>query len=199
MKNLLAGLLLLGFVSNANAALLDHDTFLTDTNSGLDWLDLTETMGRSWEDVYYDIRDNSDWEINNVFNVSDGWRFASRSEFNALAIAWAGDAPYTLLRENTSPREYTYDIVRYAEGTFDGLINLLGGTRGYSNAGGSQCAELGSGYSSAVSGGCIGTSNVGQATIGSFLVRTSSVPEASSLYLLAFGLLCLLGATRRKV
>lgn len=209
MKNLLAGILLLGFFSSANAAFIDSGNFTTDTTTGLDWLDLSETMGRSHQDVYYDIHDDPTYESNNVFSALDGWRYASRLEFNALAINWAGDAPwYSTLTAAPCDRVTCYDRILYPSGTFDGLISLLGGTRGYTENGidqygsNAETAELASDNSIASvensEGGGWSTQDA-QPLIGSFLVRVARVPETSSIYLLAFGLLGLLfGAAKRK-
>ena len=200
MRILLASFLFIGIFSVAHSYqsdFIDNGIFTTDSSTGLDWLDLTETSGRSWEDVHYDVHDYSDREINNVFSVSDGWRLATPTEFNRLAINWAGDAPYYFHPLNGNhPRETRYDRVDYAPGTFDGLTALLNGGLGYTSIG--RCASISSSSSSAVDYGLSCESDNSQ-LLSSFLVRTTAVPEASSMYLLAFGLLGLLGAARRKV
>jgi len=197
MKRMLASFLLIGIFSVAHgdqSDFIDNGIFTTDSSTGLDWLDLTETSGRSWEDVHYDVHDYSDREINNVFSVSDGWRIASTVEVLALTINWAGNAPYTLTQYGL-PRESTYDLVLYPTGTFDGLVDLLGGGTGHTRR--QTCASFGNGY-------VIGNDDYLNCSStdtrhSTFLVRTAAVPEVDSIYLLAFGLLGLFGAARRKV
>ena len=41
--------LLLGLSFSATASLIDNGSFTTDPDSGLDWLDLSETAGLSWQ------------------------------------------------------------------------------------------------------------------------------------------------------
>jgi len=40
----------------ANAAIIDLGNVTRDTGTGLDWLDLTETRGMRWEEVYVELR-----------------------------------------------------------------------------------------------------------------------------------------------
>ncbi|MDP2810801.1 MAG: hypothetical protein Q8O34_11700 [Rhodocyclaceae bacterium] len=69
-------MLLLG---SAQAAIIDHGTFLTDTGSGLDWLDVTLTANMARFLVERDMWAGGDLE---------GWRFATGNEFNALVSNW---------------------------------------------------------------------------------------------------------------
>jgi len=76
--NLLLLALTLILSTTASAGLIiDNDSYTTDTNSGLDWLDLSFTTNQSYNDVFSDI--NNDL---GQFKVSDGWRFASGNELN---------------------------------------------------------------------------------------------------------------------
>ena len=63
------------FSSTSNAAIIDNNTFTTDTESGLDWLDVTFTVDRSYNDVSSQVGGSGDFE---------GWRYASRQEFDTL-------------------------------------------------------------------------------------------------------------------
>ena len=58
----------LAFSANANAAIIDNDTYTTDTQSGFDWLDLTTTTGLSFNDVFAEL---------GVGGQFEGWNFAS--------------------------------------------------------------------------------------------------------------------------
>ena len=71
---------------NANAIpvdFIDNDTTTIDLSSGLEWLDLTETLGRSYNDVYSDITTDG-----GQFDVADGWRHATKEEFISLVNRW---------------------------------------------------------------------------------------------------------------
>lgn len=109
LKKLLAIAVILCGIQNANAAFLDHDTYLTDTQSGLDWLDVTASVNRSFVDV------TSRFGIGGLF---EGWRYASAVEFDALVTNWTGSS--------SSP--YSYRIWPESVGSIDGLVVALGST-----------------------------------------------------------------------
>jgi hypothetical protein len=56
----------------ANSAIVDFGDFTRDTNSRLDWLDVTKTQGLSYAETQLSPY------------VADGWRFASRNELNGF-------------------------------------------------------------------------------------------------------------------
>lgn len=68
-KNLIAVLLILGLISNANAMLIDNGSYSTDESIGLDWLDFTETVGKTY---------------NNSLTIYSGWRMATLYELSRL-------------------------------------------------------------------------------------------------------------------
>ena len=84
MKKSLALVGLLASSVCANAAIIDNGNYTTDTISGLDWLDLTETTGRNYNDVYEDITNSG-----GDFDAGE-WRYASQSEFQSLISNWFG-------------------------------------------------------------------------------------------------------------
>ncbi len=51
MKKLIIGVLLFGFTASANAVFTDNNSYLSDSVSGLDWLDVTATQGLSFNTV----------------------------------------------------------------------------------------------------------------------------------------------------
>ena len=61
----------------ASAALVDHDSFVADTGSGLQWLKLSETYGMAYADVHSELQAGGQWE---------GWRFATGTEFEGLLL-----------------------------------------------------------------------------------------------------------------
>lgn len=47
---------------SAAAVLIDNGNYFTDTNTGLDWLNLTETVSRSYNDVYSNLGSGGDFQ-----------------------------------------------------------------------------------------------------------------------------------------
>ncbi|MDQ8183179.1 VPDSG-CTERM sorting domain-containing protein [Pelagicoccus sp. SDUM812005] len=78
-KTLLA--LALAFSSfQAQAVLIDNGDYTTDTETGLDWLDMSFTIGKTYNDVLSATTGGS----------LSGWRFATTSEFDALISSAVG-------------------------------------------------------------------------------------------------------------
>ena len=87
----------------------DLGTSTIDLQANIEWLDLTETNGRSFIDVNQDIQDDT----TGTFNISDGWRYATQQDFATLITNWfgfsyaggftsaSGDNPLTELFINT--------------------------------------------------------------------------------------------------
>jgi hypothetical protein len=67
--------LALGFISTGQAAIVDLGNITRDTNSGLDWLDVTETAGLSYNEVSSRLTPGGSLA---------GWRYASAAEFETL-------------------------------------------------------------------------------------------------------------------
>lgn len=109
IKKMIAGVSLALSASLTQAMIIDHDTYLTDTDSGMDWLDVTTSLNRSYIDVSAQFGSGGDFE---------GWRYATRAEFHALLDSWTG---------------YTSDINSLTSTTgstpsVDGLVSMLGAT-----------------------------------------------------------------------
>jgi len=101
------------FVYNAAYAspvhFTDNGMFTTDTLSGLDWLDVTESVNRSYNDVSGQFGLNGDYV---------GWRYATGDEFNQMISNYTdvGIAPGN------------YNQTNLSEGVIDNLHFLLGST-----------------------------------------------------------------------
>ena len=78
MKSLLNAILsasLCIFIPTTNATIVDNGIYTTDTNTGLDWLDVTETVNLSYNYVTSQLGTGGAYE---------GWRYATGNEFNQL-------------------------------------------------------------------------------------------------------------------
>ncbi len=104
MPALLAGLLFSGAVQ---ASIVDHGDYLTDTATGLEWLDVTQTVNMSFDQVTAQLGSGGSLE---------GWRYASGSEFLTLTSDYTGTSLTSLTTK--------YDLPTLT----DGLIALLGST-----------------------------------------------------------------------
>ncbi len=67
--HLMFGLILLLLVAPVHAELVDNGAYTTDTVSGLDWLDLSETSGIAWSEALVE---------------KSGWRHATLTEVTGL-------------------------------------------------------------------------------------------------------------------
>lgn len=110
MKKLLVVAVLLCSFQNSYAIFIDKGTYLTDTTSGFDWLDVTASVNRSYNDV------SSQFGIGGLF---EGWRYATGLEFNGLVANWTGASPGTDYSQLTHPE---------GAGSIDGLSSALGST-----------------------------------------------------------------------
>ena len=95
-----------------NATIIDHGSYTTDTSSGLEWLDVTMSINRSYDDVSSHFGLLGDFE---------GWRYASGLEFEQLLVNISGvdlEAPY--VHENYAADETSFSI--------DPFVTMLGDT-----------------------------------------------------------------------
>ncbi|WP_169570276.1 hypothetical protein [Sneathiella limimaris] len=106
----LAGFFLtLSSAAAAPVSFIDNGTYTSDTQSGLEWLDVNLTAGRNYFDVSSELGSGGEFE---------GWRYATAQEFLGLISNWTG---ITVTVQHQ---------VVFAEGLLDGLVSLLGPTSG---------------------------------------------------------------------
>lgn len=110
LKSTLFIIFTLLLLNPAHAVIIDNGHFTTDSQSGLDWLDVTESFQRSYDDVSSQFGAGGDFE---------GWRYATLNELiilinNATGIS-IGESQY-------------YQYLEVPEDTIDTLVAYLGST-----------------------------------------------------------------------
>jgi len=80
------GAALISLCGVSHATIIDRDLFTTDSESGLDWLDLTETRGQSYDAIVSQMGAGQQYE---------GWRHASRDEVMTFWQDAGGIGPFT--------------------------------------------------------------------------------------------------------
>ena len=203
MKSLLASLLLFSFISSTNAAFINNgDNTISDDVSGLDWLSLSVTVNQAYSEAE---------------TLNPGWRYATNDEVvnlfnfffstfvsnNSSGTSFSGTTDYpisTYAAQETDIATFQSYFGATSDGqTFglykdeDNILRVMGaywGTNaqdsGTTNVIGDEATENYDAYIA-----------IPSSVTFTYLVR--SVPESSSIYLLAFGLLGLFGVARRKV
>ncbi|MEQ9407602.1 MAG: PEP-CTERM sorting domain-containing protein [Fuerstiella sp.] len=191
---------------SAHAGFIEVDLFSSgdglvtlDTNTGLEWLDVTATVGLS---------------VNDVLGGTGGW--------TALGFRYAGSDELEQLFLSSAPGS-TVSFYAFTANNFAGaslLVDLLGnsldspvfpGSQGYVDPGTSDLFSEGTAHASFYqvrisdstgrfhpTQGSFSLAD-SSATIGSFLVRdVSAVPEPASMYVFTIGALGLGIAARRR-
>jgi len=185
--------------TSTNAALIDNGDFTTDTESKLDWLDLSFT---------YDIGGN--YRISNF----PGWRNATGSEVENLFTTLFGDA-YTH-SQYQGTLIYNTDV-RYEEVTSSAVLyqSLFGVNNTFTYAPGNSSSDAlysiyEGGYATRMTSVVIADTYTAIYDVeelgfndypygqGHLLVRTSVVPVPSAVWLFGSGLIGLVGLARRK-
>jgi len=108
MKYILTFLLSISVLHAAQVDFIDNDTYTTDTISGLNWLDVTTTVGLSKNHVLGELGTGGDYA---------GYRYATGTEFMTMMDNYHGDRQ----RDDTTQLYYTDDSSQW-------LIDTLGST-----------------------------------------------------------------------
>lgn len=195
MRILLTSIFLFGFVFSSNAALTRTGTIITDDVSGFDWLALTETTGEAYADV---LTTRTDWSYATQADIA--------GMFDSLfpGVTYGADGTF---QESTSTSSL-YDDFAFFFGKTGGTESMPHSLGMFADAS-DTIQYAGVTRNKGVTDTLRGTGALASAFplgMGTFLVKKpagttpppAGVPEAASLYLLAFGLFGLIAA-RRKV
>lgn len=179
----------------------DNGSYLTDTNTNLDWLDVTTTNNMSYNTVSAQLASGGS------FAGITGWRYATAAEFGTLVENSTGLATFGI--SITGPNQFSGYLppITSVQTSLQELINLLGGTTQAQGLLADTTTPngtrhyLGTLYESSNSY-YISTMNSTDASFadpyyGSYLVRdlntstnaTHNVPEPGSLALMSLGLI----------
>ena len=180
----------------ASAALIDNGTYTTDTESGLDWLDLSVTDGQAY---------------NSATTLNPGWRYATNAEVeNIFGLLFEGYYNTDGGFSHSSDGAYADQSI-----DVDNFISLFGLT------GTNSSADLSWGFYEDESmtlrlfgvtdffdGRTIvygpnhtpdfdGSRPTGSGLVGNYLVRETVVPIPAAVWLFGSGLIGLIGVARR--
>ena len=205
------GALSISMITSVDAALLSTDWLnandnlvVTDTDSSLDWLKLTETVGYSYTSVASQLGTGDQF---------DGWRYATNLEVASLFTAFG--LPLDAHLSVTGPVDTS--IVNFAN-TMGNILNDANPIFSYGARGiigesyGGNMYQAGAYYITSsqsniyvgpyLGGGSSTVSTTGASlNLGSYLVREASisaVPVPAAVWLFGSGLLGLIGVARRK-
>ena len=201
IKSISLAISVLVLSANVNAAVISVDWQSTgdnlmtrDTNSGLDWLDLTETNSMSYDTVSAQLGTGGQFE---------GWRYATSAEVVTLWSNfgvhlnqfYSGSGPFDPSIDDAA--RLLGNIWFEARRSGSGLLGLTATTSSSGNR-----AWMGAYNSTSAvyyTDGSHWTSDYGSSVqTGSFLVQTSPVPVPAAVWLFGFGLIGLIGVARRK-
>lgn len=183
--------------SNASATLIDNNYFTTDTTTGLDWLDLTETVNLSYDYVSSQFGSGGEfegWALASRLQVRDlldnaggsgtydGWSTGNNGVVTPLLGLW-GD--FSTDSQNNSVHFIFDEVDTFNRHALAYLFDTTKSTQGLSN----DFIKIDNGY---------WTDTSASSQVGSALVRISSVPIPASIWLFCSGLVGLLHLRRKS-
>jgi len=193
--------LTIGVSATANATFIDSNTYLTDTSTGLDWLDMSYTDGLSYDAVHASTTSGP---------LSD-WTIATGAQVVTLVTNFIGNTPVSDYPGNPTAATDPNGAFHSANNSVKDLVSLIGATY----AGNDHGFTLG--YTSDAAGIDINGTGIDHLTVqfgwwdvfadefygydrwgydntvandflGTFLVRNSTVPEPTIIVLMGLGL-----------
>lgn len=177
------------FSGNGNAILIDNGSSMIDTGTGLEWLDLTETQGLSWN-----VAEAS------TYVTVDGYVHATIVQVETLFLNAGFLSTNNVNNPLNDPAANTLlDFLGCTQ--FCGTVNATG--RGFADYNGTftvrpnyHTSGLGAGAATV----SLFSNNLDliDSTAGHFLVRAATVPEPSLLALLSLGLIGMGVANRSR-
>lgn len=185
---------------SANAAIVNNDSYTTDTASGLDWLDLTATLGKT----YFQVD-----ALLGVGKTYEGWSFATQGQLDTLAFNYTSLGSESAINNSTNPNLFDGLIAMLGQ-TFTGNTSTIYGSMGLlSDIAFTSTRVVGSFErynANPVYGAYTQASSTGKSTVGSFLVRAttysptvvSSVPEPQTYGMFLIGIALLGFAAKRR-
>lgn len=203
VKNILT-LMALTLSMTANAAIVDLGNITRDTSTGLDWLDLTETNGRSYTDISSKLgagQEFDGWHYATIDEVETLWENMGISHHNLYSeilktyyIQYPAFIQATTLLGNTY-KEYRpiYDY---------GVAGITGESSisrypDYHNITGMN-SEPGWNYVRGYRRDTVVSSSYQSVSAGSYLIKSSEVPVPPAGWLFLSGLIGFVVAGRRK-
>jgi len=195
----------------------DHNTYLTDGLSGLDWMDVTPTINQSYDFI------SSQFGNGGLYN---DWRYASSNELYALVTNFA---PNDITNDNAIRTDFTFGSIRpliqmlgtTLEVDPFGVVNASGGTllldvatsgivnkdttvNPFCDVPGSHCRSTIASYDYIQHFDLYSDGNLdllddteSNQFSGSFLVRQSPVPIPTAVWLFGSGLIGLVGMRKK--
>ena len=201
MKRLLTALLftcIIGISYHSDAAFIETGHYQTDTDTNLDWLDLSATQHRTVGTAM--------WYLSQPLSIQDygtGWRQASNDEI--VDMFWKFFPNYTSNQLSNDSSYYT-DQAHYNEAAY--FEDIFGSNNGMSygrymdenNIEVNLGARTSSGLQSYIHGTDHEWFSANDSYYCVFVVREtpSAVPIPAAIWLFGTGLIALLGIARRK-
>jgi len=191
------------FVQQSNASIVDSGTFFTDTTSGLDWLDVTASINRSYNDI------NSQFSVGGDF---EGWRYATGTQLNTLIENHTGASiidpiPSSITYPNGTLAElvsyfgstFEHSIAKFTTGILDDNAIPSGSIKFTGDLLTGKESFILDAYKPHI--GSISTSSLSGNELGSFLIRGDEIPQVpvpAAIWLFSSGLVGLIGMNRKS-